>query len=217
MGEGLRTTAVVQLFLNDLKGDSPAEPIVRDLLSHAAERLHMLCASMLARDYPRLTRPPLNLQSEEILGGLIERLIKAMKKTRPPTVRQFFGLVNQHMRWELNDLARRLDERSNAVELRAELVPAPESSGSGLSPNTRRMLAAIESLPAEEREVFELVRIQGMATSEVAGIVGVTERTVQRRLSRGLFLLMGMLDDLRPLPKAGGPPGEIGGDDAGVC
>src|SRR5215510_7548044 len=36
MGEDLRTTAVVQLFLNDLKGDSPAEPIVRELLSHAA-------------------------------------------------------------------------------------------------------------------------------------------------------------------------------------
>ncbi len=210
MGEELHTTAVVQHFLNDLNGDSPAEPIIRDLLSHAAGRLHLLCASMLSREYPRLTRPPLNLQPEEMLSGLVERLLKAMQKTRPPTVRQFFALVNQHMRWELNDLARRLDERSHAVELHDEFVPAPENSGSGLSPNTRRILDAIESLPAEEREAFELVRIQGMAPSEVAGIVGVTERTVQRRLNRGVFLLMGALADLRPPEKAGTGPGQVG-------
>ena len=207
MPEELHTTAVVQLYLNDLNGESPAEPIVRELLSHAARRLHVLCASMLIRDYPRLTRPPLNLQPDEMLSGVVERLLKAMQKTRPPTVRQFFGLVNQHMRWELNDLARRLDERSNAVELREELVRAPESSGSGLSPNTRRMLDAIESLPTEERETFELVRIQGLSSAEVAGIVGISERSVQRRLNRGMFLLMGTLADLKPPEKAHGRPG----------
>jgi hypothetical protein len=31
-----------------------------------------------------------------------------MGSIRPQTVRQFFALVNQHLRWELNDLARRL-------------------------------------------------------------------------------------------------------------
>ena len=212
MGEDLRTTAIVQRYLNDLNGDSPAEPIVRDLLSHAAGRLHLLCMSMLAREYPRLARPPLNLQSEEMLSGLVERLLKALRKTRPPTVRQFFGLANQHMRWELNDLARRLDEHSHAVELRDEFVPAPENSGSGLSPNTRRMLAAIESLPVEEREAFELIRIQGMSAAEVGGIVGVGERTVQRRLNRALLLLMGTLNDLSPPEKTGGRAGEIDED-----
>lgn len=198
MDEDFRTTAVVQRYLDDLKGESPAEPIVRDLLSRAAGRLHILCCAMLTRDYPRLARPPLNLQPEEMLSGLVERLLKAMQKTRPPTVRQFFGLVNQHMRWELNDLARRLDERSHAVELRDHLVEAPERSESGLSPNTRRMLEAIENLPPDEREVFELVRIQGMTSAEAAGIVGVAERTVQRRLNRATLLLMGALQDLRP-------------------
>src|SRR5262245_12994003 len=204
MAEEVRTTFVVQRFLDDLRGDSPAEPIVRELLSHATERLHVLCSSMLSREYSRLTRPPLNLRPEEMLSGVVERLLKAMQKTRPPTVRHFFALVNQHMRWELNDLARRLDERSQAVELADELVPAPESSGSRLSINARRMLEAIESLPPEEREAFELVRIQGMAPSEVAGIVGVTERTVQRRVNRASLLLMSMLEDLRPPERTDG-------------
>jgi RNA polymerase sigma-70 factor (ECF subfamily) len=209
MAEELRTTAVVQGFLNDLNGDAPAAPIVRELLSHAAERLHVLCSSMLSREYSRLTRPPLNLRTEEMLSGVVERLLKAMEKTRPPTVRQFFAMVNQHMRWELNDLARRLDEHTQAAELGDDLVPAPESSGSCLSTNARRMLEAIESLPAEERESFELVRIQGIPTSEVAGIVGVTERTVQRRINRASLLLMSALADLRPPGDAAGRTGEV--------
>jgi RNA polymerase sigma factor (sigma-70 family) len=209
MGGDLRTTAIVQRYLDDLHGESRPEPVVRELLAHAAGRLHILCASMLNRDYPRLTRPPLNLRAEEMLSGLVERLLKAMEKTRPPTVRQFFGLVNQHMRWELNDLARRLDERSRTVALQDERVPAPEESGSGLSPNTRRMLGAIESLPDEDREAFELVRIQGMTPSEAAGIVGVTDRTVQRRLNRALLRLMEVLEDLRPQHPPGLPRGRL--------
>ena len=112
-------------------------------------------------------------------------------------MRQFFALVNQHMRWELNDLARRLDEQSTAVELREGLVPAPASSDSILSPDGRRMLDAIDKLPEEEREVFDLVRIQGLTHAEVAEVLGVSAKTVQRRLNRSLMLLAKELEDLR--------------------
>ena len=53
-------------------------------------------------------------------------------------MRRFFALANQHMRWQLNDLARRLDERPAAVELREGLVPAPANSESGITPDGRR-------------------------------------------------------------------------------
>jgi hypothetical protein len=33
----------------------------------AVRRLHLLCATLLHRGYPRLTQPPLNLQAEELL------------------------------------------------------------------------------------------------------------------------------------------------------
>src|SRR4030095_9277918 len=97
---------------------------------------------------PRLSRPPLNLQSDELLSSVVERLLKAMRQVRPSTVRQFFALANQHMRWELNDLARRFDGQSAPGGLRDSLVPAPaDSSGSQASPNAQRMLRVIESLP----------------------------------------------------------------------
>ena len=156
------TTAVVQRYLNALAGDSPAEPIVRELLERAAHRLHVLCANLLHRSYPRLTRPPLNLETEEMLGGVVEGLLKAMRSIRPQTVRQFFALANQHMRWQLNDLARRLDEQPAAMELREGFVSAPASSGSGITADGRRMLDAIDNLPEDEREVFGLVRLQGL-------------------------------------------------------
>jgi RNA polymerase sigma factor (sigma-70 family) len=193
-----RTTAVVQRYLDDLAGDSPAEPIVRALLDGAVRRLHLLCATLLHRSYPRLTRPPLNLQADELLGAIAERLLKALHEVRPRTVRQLFALANQHMRWELNDLARRLDEQPDAAELREGLVPGPASSASGLSPDGLRMLQAIDELPEEEREVFDLVRIQGMTQTEVAQLLAVSVATVKRRLTRGLRLLTEQLADLRP-------------------
>ena len=41
------TTAVVQRYLDELEGDSPAEPIVRALLDRSVRRLHLLCATLL--------------------------------------------------------------------------------------------------------------------------------------------------------------------------
>jgi RNA polymerase sigma-70 factor (ECF subfamily) len=192
------TTAIVQRYLDALAGDMPAEPIIRALLDRAVRRLQLLCANLLYRSYPRLMQPPLNLQPDDLLSGVVERLLKAMREVHPQTVRQFFALANQHMRWELNDLARRLDEQPAAVELNEALVPAPFSTESGLSPESRRMLDAIDGLPEEEREVFDLVRIQGLTHTETAEVLGVSQKTVQRRLSHGLLLLAARLDDMRP-------------------
>jgi RNA polymerase sigma-70 factor (ECF subfamily) len=192
------TTAVVQRYLDELAGDSPSDPIIRALLDRAVRRLHLLCATLLRRGYPRLTQPPLNVQAEELLGAVAERLLKALRAARPRTVRQLFALANQHMRWELNDLARRLDGEPAVGELSEGLVPSPPSSVSGLTPDGLRMLQAIDELPEEEREVFDLVRIQGMAQVEVAELLEVSTKTVQRRLNRALMILAEQLDDLRP-------------------
>jgi RNA polymerase sigma factor (sigma-70 family) len=197
-----RTTAVVQLYLNQLagvSGEEPAEPIIRQLLAGSVNRLHQLCASLLFRSYPRLAQPPLNLQPDEMLSSVVERMLKAMRSVHPQNVRQFFALANQHMRWELNDLARRLDKEERAQEVRESLAAAPpDSSESQLSPNARRILDLIEALPGDEREVFDLVRIQGLSQPDAAAVIGVSPKTVQRRLHRALLLLSEQLGDLKP-------------------
>jgi RNA polymerase sigma-70 factor (ECF subfamily) len=205
------TTAVIQRCLDALQEGTAAEPLVRDLLERAVDRLRLLCATLLRRSYPRLTQPPLNLETDELLGGVVAGLLTALQKVRPQTVRQFFALANQHMRWQLNDLARLLDERPRAGALAESGVAGPPgSSDSCLSQDARRMLRAIEGLPEDEREVFELVRIQGLPYAEAADVVGVSVKTVQRRLNRARLMLAEELADLRP--DVPGGPTESPGD-----
>jgi RNA polymerase sigma factor (sigma-70 family) len=193
------TSAAIQRYLDELPADADGEPLVRELLERAAHRLRLLCMTLLYRGYPRLTQPPLNLETDELLGGVVAALLTAMRTVRPQGVRQFFALANQHLRWQLNDLARRLDERPAAAALAESGVAAPASSASGLTTNARRMLEVIEGLPEDEREVFDLIRIQGLSYPEAAGVVGVSEKTVQRRLNRARVLLAERLADLRPV------------------
>jgi RNA polymerase sigma factor (sigma-70 family) len=206
--QGEPTTAIIQRYLDALAGDPAAETLIRELLERAAGRLHLLCANLLHRHYPRLTRPPTNLETDDLLSGVVAALLNALRKVRPPNVRQFFALAAQHMRWQLNDLARRLDERPRpAVLTESEVASPPSSISSCLTTDGRRILGVIEGLPDTEREVFDLVRIQGLTQAEVAGVVGVSVKTVQRRLNRARLLLAEQLSDLRP---AGlGPSAEI--------
>ena len=202
------TTIVIQGYLDALPGDVAAEPVVRELLEQAAGRLRLPCGTLLHKSYPRLTLPPANLETDELLGDVVAGLLTALRKTRPPTVRRFFALANQHMRWQLNDLAHRLDERPAAAALAESGVAAsPANTGSGLSPDVRRILEVIEGLPEDEREVFELVGIQGLTHAEAATVVGVSQKTVQRRLSEARLLLAERRADLRPpAPPADTPP-----------
>jgi RNA polymerase sigma-70 factor (ECF subfamily) len=199
-----RTTAAVQRYLDDLADvsrSSEAEPVIRELLARAVNRLHLLCANLLHRSYPRLTRGPFNVSADEILGAVVERMLKAMRQIRPASVRQFFALASQHMRWELNDLARRLDKREIAIELRESWVTGPPEKGADTgppapSPTLSRILSAIDELPEDEREAFNLVRLQAMGVSEAARVVGVSSKTIQRRLKRSLVLLTDRVGDL---------------------
>ena len=204
-----RTTIVVQRYLDAIAGDARAETLVRELLDQSVRRLHLLCANLLHRSYPRLTRPPLNLRPEELLSAVVERLMKALRGVRPGNVRQFFALANQHMRWELNDLARNLDHHPPPQPIGDGAMAADSSSASTLTPQTLRILQAIDGLPEDEREAFSLVRIQGLSHGEAAEVLDVSTKTVQRRINRALLLRADARGDLRP-GAGGGAAGDSG-------
>jgi len=198
MNDG-QTTAAIQRCLDALQGDATAEPLIRDLLEQATQRLRLLCTTLLRRNYPRLTQPPANLEADELLNNVVAELLRSLQKVRPQTVRQFFALANQHMRWQLNDLARLLDKQPHVTALAESGVAGPPNSGGSiLSQDARRMLEAIDGLPEQEREIFDLIRIQGLTHAETARIVGVSAKTVQRSLNRARLLLAERLADLRP-------------------
>ncbi len=77
-------------------------------------------------------------------------------------------------------------------------MPSPPQSDSSLTGESRRMLEAINDLPEDEREAFELVRVQGMSYSEAAEVLDVSLRTAMRWVNRSLRVLTERLSDLRP-------------------
>ena len=75
-------------------------------------------------------------------------------------------------------------------------MPASASSDTSLTPDSRRILAALDRLPEGECEAFDRVRTQGMSQAEAAQVLAVWVRTVHRRLSRGLRLRAATPGDL---------------------
>ncbi len=158
------TTAAIQRCIDALQGDQGAEPLIRALLARAVQRRAQ--RNRTAEFYPRLAQPLLEPGAkDELLDGVVAGLITALQKVQPQTVRQFFGLANQHMRWQLNDLARLLDSRPSLDRvLESGVLAPPQSSDSCLSQDARRMLMAIEGLPPQDREVFELSAVCDCST-----------------------------------------------------
>src|SRR4051794_26345849 len=99
------TTVVVQRYLDELAGGAPAEPVIRALLDRAVRRLGLLCGALLHRSYPRLTRPPLNLQADEMLSAVVERLLKALREARPTAVRH--SSIGECESWSMKPSIRR--------------------------------------------------------------------------------------------------------------
>ena len=128
------TTAVIQRCLDALQGDAPAEPLVRDLLERAVGRLRLSVRHAPAPELPAADAAAVEPGNRRIARRRGGRAAQGPAEVRPQTVRQFFALANQHMRWQLNDLARRLDEQPRAAALAEWGVAAPPgSSESGLA------------------------------------------------------------------------------------
>jgi hypothetical protein len=77
------TTVIIQRYLDALLGDTAADPIVRELLDRSAGRLRLLCANHLRQSYPRQTRPPVDLETDELLGGVVAGPLAALRIMRP--------------------------------------------------------------------------------------------------------------------------------------
>jgi RNA polymerase sigma-70 factor (ECF subfamily) len=199
-------TAVVARYTIAVAGGAPADPIVRAPLDRAFGRMRLLRANFLHRCSRRQVRPAWILQMDEVLAADAKRLLKAVRLASARTVREFFGLPRAHSPRKLDDLAQRLDGQWSIVELCEDQVETAERSNSADGPGGRRMLEAIGDLPEAEREVFDLVRIQGMTQAKAAQSRGGSALTAKRRLSGGLRVLSVQLSDLGPGVR---PPGSI--------
>jgi RNA polymerase sigma-70 factor (ECF subfamily) len=161
------------------------------LIDNACERLLQLTRKML-RDFPSVHRWE---DTDDVFQNAVLRLCCALKQVTPKNVNEFIGLAALQIRRELVDLARHyygpeghgahhhsdLEDR-NASDFSRRGFQALEST---MEPRKLAMWAEfhlrVSALPKEECQLFDMLWYQGLPQQEVAVLLGVTERTIQRR------------------------------------
>jgi RNA polymerase sigma-70 factor (ECF subfamily) len=184
-------TAQLHAWLDRMRaGDLAARD---ELLRCLWGRLERLARRMLRR-YPGVRHWA---QTGDVLQNALLRLLRALEQVRPESLAEFFGLAAEQMRRELLDLARHFHGPLGPATHLASQHPGHEPSAAphgcpdaAADPDDLEMWCAfhdgVTRLPVVEREVVGLIFYHGWSQAEVAGLFGVTVRTVQRRWESAL-------------------------------
>ncbi|MEM9659265.1 MAG: sigma-70 family RNA polymerase sigma factor [Planctomycetota bacterium] len=199
------STAELQDLLDLAAGGD--ESAYGDLVGRSRERLERL-ARMMLRRYPRVKRWE---ETDDVLQRAMLRLHRSLNATRPETTRQYFGLANKQIHRTLIDLARhyygvyglgtKYKTGGGVANSATADSKARVASDAALPSDLLEWTAfhdAIEALPAEEREAFELVWYGGQTVRGSAEVLGVSVRTVVRRLNRARKSLYEAMHGERP-------------------
>lgn len=190
----------IQACLDRLHGGD--ESARDELLGCACERLSRLARKML-RGYPNVRRWE---QTGDVLQNALLRLQRSLRQMTVATSRDFFRLAALHIRRELLDLARHYYGPQGQGARHASGAgghgPAVDRADETNEPERLAAWSAfheqIEALPAEEREVVDLLWYQGLSQAEAAALLGVSERTVKRRWMSARLLLQDALQGEMP-------------------
>jgi RNA polymerase sigma factor (sigma-70 family) len=178
------------------RGDDAAR---MPLIDRAYERLHHLSALILRKNFPRLMRAPAMVDSSDVADELSFRLYHALAEARPVTVRDFFRLAAQRIRWLLIELARQADRGGRPGPDDRRPIESYEDARRADPPAPLADLyLAIEHLPAPEREVVYLLYFHELSQADTATRMGVTERTVRRYSAVARLHLLEALKEVPP-------------------
>jgi len=197
----LDQTAELRLLIDRVAADDP--DAFDELATLATERLRRLAHAML-RKYPQVKRWE---DTDDILQAALLRLHRSLKEVHPQSTREFFGLAATQIRRSLIDLLRHYQGPQGhgahhhsqgggkaADDTGGILAGAASDAG---EPETLQdwtaFHAAVETLPSEEREVFDLIWYGGLMRKDVATLLNIADKTVLRRFNRARLKLQDSL------------------------
>ena len=145
-----------------------------------------------------------NDETDSILGeaylkmsGREADLRNVLARTPPPLVRRFFSWCGQQIRDVLTkDQRRNSRELARASELRDRYYARDKCFGPENYTSTDAFFA-IEQLPAEFQELFDLLYVNGLTLAEAAAILGVSIATVKRLRAKLTFQIAETLTKTR--------------------
>jgi RNA polymerase sigma factor (sigma-70 family) len=201
------TTVLIEGLLARLRrGDAAAR---EELWECAWGRLERLARTMLA-GFPVVKGRE---ETGDVLNAASPRILRELQDKTPSSALEFFGWAAKHIRRELIDLARHYRSRACPP---GQFPTAPPEGGSdggdaaGFEPpddTTRdpgrldawtRFHEAVERLPDQQREVFDLLYYQGLSRAEAAELLGVHVKTVRNRWVAARLQLCEELDGEMP-------------------
>ena len=199
MSESLKTTELHDLVDRIQAGDREAADA---LIRRSAERLEHLASKML-KGFPGVARWE---QTGDVFNSAVARLLRTLGEVTPDSVAGFFSLAAQAVRRELLDLARHYSGATNPAAHHESLPDGPPAASHWSTRpkevrNLERWAAfheAVERLPADDRELFELGYYEGLAKEELARLYQVDEKTIRRRWNRATRRLAEALGDEIP-------------------
>ncbi len=190
-------TRVQNLVESVRRGDHRAREM---LLAHACERLLILTRRMF-HGRPGLQRWE---QTDDVFQNAMVRLQKALEGTELQSARHFLNLATVQIRRELIDLGRKhFGPHGIGRNHHTDHQPGDDRGGRlhsleappGDLATWTEFHERAERLPAEEREVFDLLYYDGISQEEAAAVLGCSVRTVRRRWQEAKILLHGGLSD----------------------
>ena len=195
--------------MSDAIGNSGATP---DIDAHAAlasvlDFLRRVCGNLLA-EFPDVRRWD---QSDDVFQQAAMKLFKALQEVRPESRRHLENLAALQVRRTLIELGRKYAARVTMNKQR--WTPSRGNAGRGVLDNVaagidcdpQKLIAwvelheQIEQLPDDDREVFQLIWYRGLLKENVANLLNVDIRTVQRRWRSAREALADCYGGLPPL------------------
>ena len=197
MSESAGNNSQLQTLLD--RASNGDEGAYGELIASAADRLLRLTRKML-RNYPHLRRWE---QTDDVFQRAALRLYRSLGEVQPASPREFFGLAATQIRRTLIDLARQhFGPHGQAAHHHSD---AGVGTGDGQNERVNNAAApdgcpesledwadfhiAVDSLPEDEREAFSLVWYSGVTQRDAGELLGISERTVLRRLHQARMLL----------------------------
>lgn len=167
----------------------------------AAERLQALTRRML-RDYPGLKRWE---ETDDVFQTAVIRLHRSLSEVKPDSFRRFMGLAATQIRRTLIDLVRHhfgpLGQHTRFHSdglLSGRENGALQQAADSFEPSSLHAWAsfheAVEMLPDELREVFELTWYTNLSQGETAVLLEISVATVKRRWRSAQLRLGAQLD-----------------------
>ena len=174
------------------------------LIEHSCERLRRLTRK-LKQDFPIVGRWE---QTGDVFQQAVMRLYRSLQDVQPENARAFFGLATLQIRRELFDLARKIGGPQGIGANHASdfgggghqsgQTPRHDQPQDMSGPATLQLWTefhqSVGQLPEKEREVFDLIYYQELPQADIAGMLGVSERTVKRRWRSAKLILHEVLN-----------------------